>query len=425
METQNLMSIKVQRINTYIKSDIGRILLRPFNPTTKERSEKIIKRILSLSEKETTKRLNSIISQFKSRHRDITSFFLIRYNENRHHIPDQKKLTENRKLLIGAYFSLEYSIEAASLFNPSMIWHPDQTGIPKESKRFIISLRATGEGHISSMEFRSGVIYAKNQIIMDDQSRLASLPNYQTTSDGYIAKFSPDYPLSERVLFPFLPEEVNGIEDARFIHFSDEKGNKTFYATYTAYDGKKIYSMLLETVDFLQFKIRKLTGPIIENKGLALFPRKINSKYVMLSRQDNENNFIMFSDRLDYWNDKTLIMEPEFPWEFFQIGNCGCPIETESGWLVLAHGVGAMRKYVISAFLLDLNDPTKVIGRLKQPLVMSNEEEREGYVPNVVYTCGGQIWGQSLVFPYAMSDFACSFALVNLNELLHELKAYK
>ena len=183
--------------------------------------------------------------------------------------------------------------------------------------------------------------------------------------------------------------------------------------------------MLLETVDFLQFKIRKLTGPVIENKGLALFPRNINGKYVMLSRQDNENNFIMFSDQLDYWDNKTLIMEPEYSWEFFQIGNCGCPIETESGWLVLAHGVGAMRKYIISAFLLDLNDPTKVIGRLKEPLMMADENEREGYVPNVVYTCGGQIWGQSLVFPYAMSDYACRFALVNLKELLHELKAYR
>ena len=302
-----------------------------------------------------------------------------------------------------------------------MIWHPVQAGIPKGSIRFILSLRATGEGHISSMGFRSGVINANNQIILDDQSHFVSLPHYKTTKDGYIAKFSPDQSLSERILFPFLPEEVNGIEDARFVHFGDDKENKKYYATYTAYDGNRIYSMLLETDDFLEFRIKKLTGPAIENKGLALFPRKINGKYVMLSRQDNENNYIMLSDRLDYWDNKTLIMEPEFPWEFFQIGNCGCPIETESGWLVLAHGVGAMRKYVISAFLLDLNDPTKLIGRLKQPLLTSNEEEREGYVPNVVYTCGGQIWGQSLVFPYAMSDYACSFAVVKLNELLHKL----
>lgn len=416
------MSIKVQRIGTYIKSDIRRVLLRPFNPTTTERSAKIMRRILALSEKEAIDQLNSIIHQFNSRHRDIESFFQRRYDENHHHLSDNQKLTPKRKLLIGAYFSLEYSIEAASLFNPSMIWHPDQTGIPKGSKRFILSLRATGEGHISSMEFRSGVINANNQIILDDQTRFVTLPHYQTTSDGYIAKFSHDYAISERILFPFLPEEVNGIEDARFVHFSDEKKNKTYYATYTAYDGKRIYSMLLKTTDFLEFKISKITGTAIQNKGLALFPRKINGKYVMLSRQDNENNYIMFSDRLDYWDNKTLIMEPEFSWEFFQIGNCGCPIETESGWLVLAHGVGAMRKYVISAFLLDLNDPTKVIGRLKQPLLISNEEEREGYVPNVVYTCGGQIWGQSLVFPYAMSDHACSFAVINFKELLNELR---
>jgi predicted GH43/DUF377 family glycosyl hydrolase len=423
METQNLMSIKVQRINTYLKSDKRRVLLRPFNPTSTERSVKIIKRILALSEEETTEQLNSIINQFNSRHRNLESFFLKRYDENQGRIANEMKLTEKRKLLIGAYFSLEYSIEAASLFNPSMIWHPVQAGIPKRSIRFILSLRSTGEGHISSMGFRSGVINANNQIILDDQSRFVSLPHYKTTKDGYIAKFSPDHSLSERILFPFLSEEVNGLEDARFVYFSDEDGIKKYYATYTAYDGKKIYSMLLETDDFLEFKIKKLTGPVIENKGLALFPRKISGKYVMLSRQDNENNYIMFSDRLDYWENKMLIMEPEFSWEFFQIGNCGCPIETESGWLVLAHGVGAMRKYVVSAFLLDLNDPTKVIGRLKQPLLISNEEEREGYVPNVVYTCGGQIWGQLVVFPYAMSDYACSFAMVNLNELLNELVA--
>ncbi len=417
------MNIHVQRINIFLKSDIKRVLLRPFNPTTEERSVKIIRRILALSEKETNEELNFIITQFESRHKNIKSFFLKRFNENYHNLPEKRMLTDEQKLLIGSYFTLEYSLEAASLFNPCIIWHPDQSGVAPGCRRFILSLRATGEGHVSSLEFRSGVIDGNNQITLDTSSRFVSPPEYENREDGYEANFSSDHCLSERVFFPFLPEEVNGIEDARFVAFSEENENKTYYATYTAFDGKQIHSMLLKTTDFIKFKINKITGPAITNKGLALFPEKVNGKYAMLSRQDNENNYIMFSDRLDYWDNKLLIMEPKYSWEFFQIGNCGCPIETESGWLVLAHGVGAMRRYVISAFLLDLKDPTKVIGRLRNPLLSSNENEREGYVPNVVYTCGGQIHGQSLVFPYAMSDFACSFAIVNLNELLYELTA--
>lgn len=415
------MTIDIRRLKVTLKSDLKRVLLRPFNPTTEMRSRKIIQRVLSLSSKEVEDEYNQILNEFENRHRNIASFFLKRFKDNQKFVERNQVLTETQKCLIGAYFSLEYSLEAASLFNPSMVWHPDQSNLSIGSRRFILSLRATGEGHISSIEFRSGVISPEYTITLDKISPYVMSAINQPLDGLYIAKFPEEFPLSERVLFPFLPEECNGMEDARFVYFTDQDGNSTYYATYTAYDGKQIYSMLLQTSDFLKFSIKKLHGKEVRNKGLALFPRQIAGKFVMLSRQDNENNYIMFSDRIDHWNDKIPLMEPKFSWEFFQIGNCGCPLETSEGWLVLAHGVGALRKYVISAFLLDKNDPTRVLGRLNYPLMMASSEEREGYVPNVVYTCGGQLFNDSLVFPYAMSDYACGFAKVDLTSLLNAL----
>ncbi len=416
------MNLKAERLNVRIHNDIRRVLLRPFYPTTETRSGKICRRVLSLSENDVDSLWNQIFLQFNSRHRNYQSFVRRRFEQVRKYIPDEPEMSENRKLLMGAYFTLEYSPEAAALFNPSMIWYPEQNNGTAEEKRFIISLRATGEGHISSLAFRSGIMKDSSEIQMDDISRFVSTPEVITTNDGYEAVFSDEIPLSERVLFPAVPEESNGIEDARFVNFTDENKDGICYATYTAYDGKSIHSMLLETKDFLHFRIHRLQGDAVQNKGLAFFPRKIHGKFVTLSRQDNENNYLMFSDSIYQWDQKQLLMEPVFPWEFFQIGNCGCPIETEYGWLVLAHGVGAMRTYVISAFLLDLDDPTRVVGRLRTPLLAGDESEREGYVPNVVYTCGGQLFGSRLVFPYAMSDYATGFATVDINELLNGMK---
>jgi len=415
------MTIDIRRLDVTLKSDLKRVLLRPFNPTTEIRSQKIIQRVISLSTREANEEYEQILHEFDYRHRNVTSFFLKRYEDNQKFLKGNPVLSETHKSLIGAYFTLEYSLEAASLFNPSLIWHPDQSNLSTGSRRFIMSLRATGEGHISSIEFRSGVISPQYTITLDKVSPHVMTAVNQLQDGFYNAQFPKESPLSERVLFPFLPEESNGMEDARFIYFTDQSGKSAYYATYTAYDGKQIYSMLLQTSDFLKFSIKKLEGKEIWNKGLALFPRKIDGNFVMLSRQDNENNYIMFSDRIDRWNEKIPLMEPQFSWEFFQIGNCGCPLETSAGWLVLAHGVGAMRKYVISAFLLDKDDPTRVLGRLKHPLLMANSQEREGYVPNVVYTCGGQLFNDSLVFPYAMSDYACGFARVDLNSLLNAL----
>jgi len=413
--------MKIQRSGILIKSDPKRVLLRPFFPGNEERARKVIARIMALSEKETEAEVRAIINDFNWRHHHLERFFLRRAEQLKHLIPPGQPLSEERKLLIGAYFSHEYSIEATALFNPSMIWHPDQSSLPAGSRRFIISLRATGEGHISSLSFRSGVIDSKDNIAFSASSRFTVSPEIINNADGYEARFEVELPLEEKVIFPYVPEESNGIEDARFVEFRDERGDITYYATYTAYDGHHIRCRLLETREFLNFKFRSLLGEAVQNKGLALFPRKINGRYAMLGRQDNESNYIMFSDQVNVWETKKLILEPAFPWEFVQLGNCGSPIETEAGWLVLTHGVGAMRKYTIGAFLLDLENPARVIARLRDPLIVANEDEREGYVPNVVYSCGGQIYNGKLVIPYAMSDDSSGFAIVYLADLLREL----
>jgi predicted GH43/DUF377 family glycosyl hydrolase len=396
-----------------------------------------------------------------------------------------ENLSEERQLLLGAYFSHEYSLEAAALFNPSIVPHPDQSDLPAGALRFILSLRATGEGHISSITFRTGVLSPRGKISINTPTRYClepeQVPNasYERSlfelklqelglvgdfsrqvlqevgnsftldelraslgrtakqfrarsqesaaaarkimtlaQSNYEVQFALDSRVSERVLFPTTPSQSNGIEDARFVRFQHDDGAHTYYATYTAYDGKMILPQFIETQDFLHFKFITLNGPAVQNKGMALFPRKINGRYAMLSRQDYENIYIMFSDHLHFWHATQLLLKPAFSWEFIQMGNCGSPIETDAGWLVLSHGVGPMRKYCLGAFLLDRDDPTKVIGRLREPLIKPNENEREGYVPNVVYSCGSLLHGGRLVIPYAMSDYATTFATLSLDEVL-------
>jgi len=441
-----------------------------------------------MREKEVAREIEKIMREFRGRHLQLPDFFLKQFEENKRYLVSDLVLTRDRKLLIGAYFTQEYSLESAALFNPSIVWHPDQNGVGAGSKRFILSLRATGEGHISSLTFRSGVIDARNQIKLDPASRFVNTPDMrpdpsyhkplfekkllelgladafseqvlsemedsftlseirektqawvrterlrgnecEATARGILSLAESNYELcytqgeelSERIIFPSTQAEVRGIEDARFVQFTDEDGSVTYYATYTAYNGQASIPQLVETKDFLRFKISTLNGPAVQNKGLALFPRKIGGLYAVLSRQDNENIYVMFSDNVHFWYTKEIVMKPTYPWEFVQLGNCGSPIETEAGWLVLSHGVGPMRKYSIGAFLLDRDDPTKVLGRLREPLLSPNDNEREGYVPNVVYSCGGQVHGEQLIIPYAMADYATSFALVNLKELLRKL----
>jgi predicted GH43/DUF377 family glycosyl hydrolase len=480
--------MQVERTDIVLKPDQRRVLFLPFKPVREDQILKIAARVMSLTYDEVEKEIEEVNKEFGNRHSKLDEFYLRRFDQISSYLISDRELRKERKMLIGAYFTQEYALESAALFNPSIVLHPDQSNVPEGSVRFILSLRATGEGHISSIVFRSGIIDANNNITIDKPTRFVTAPEVipnpifekrlfekklielglvneftneilsqlgdefsynelevcvesalykismrngqnKLTANGiltlaqsnYEIVYNENHYLSERIIFPHSPTERNGIEDARFVRFNNDDGSYIYYATYTAFDGKIILPQLLETKDFLHFKVNTLNGPQVQNKGMALFPRKVNGMYVMLSRQDNENIYIMFSEMIHFWYTKKILLKPTYPWEMVQLGNCGSPIETEKGWLVISHGVGAMRKYSISAFLLDLDDPTKVIGRLKEPLLDPNENEREGYVPNVVYSCGSLIHGDELIIPYAMSDYASSFARVKLADLLQEL----
>jgi predicted GH43/DUF377 family glycosyl hydrolase len=487
----NANSIHVTRTPTILEPDQSRVLLRPFTPGDSERVERIISRIMSLPEDQVGLLLEDVSAEFSQRHQQIRSLFLERFEQVREMLPADEEPSEQRRLLIGAYFLAEYSLESAALFNPSIVPHPDQTGLPDGTLRFILSLRATGEGHISSITFRTGIIhpdhrievfkptgflteprqipnpcyekrlfarklielgltgettrrvmrklgnsFALEELRASLQSEQFRLPDGVTQEDqdeaqgvwmlarsNYEVQFRPEQPLSERILFPATPSQRNGIEDARFVCFRNEDGTSMFYATFTAYDGKVVVPELVETSDFLLFRFISLNGPAAKNKGMAIFPRKINGLYAMLSRQDNENIYLMFSDNVHFWNERTVLLKPAFPWELVQLGNCGSPIETDAGWLVLSHGVGPMRKYCIGAFLLDRDDPRKVIGRLREPLLKPNQNEREGYVPNVVYTCGAILHQDKLIIPYGLADHATGFATVPLAEVLAAMES--
>lgn len=478
-------AISIRRTNTRLVPDRSRVLVRPFRLTSEQRAINLCARVMSLGEDEVRKLLAEVMAEFADRHQQMHDLLLARFEQVKAYLLTNQKLTTDRKILIGAYFTHEYSLEAAALFNPSVVPHPDQANLPPGALRFIVSLRATGEGHISSVTFRTGIIDAERNISINTPTRfltepkqvpsasyekslferklyelgltgafsrrvLDQLPSHFTLDDlrrkvestlkqvrsldpeseavgrgilllaqsNYEVQFANESRVSERVIFPTSPSQSNGIEDARFVLFENEDGSRVYYATYTAYDGKVILPQFLETRDFLHFKFITLNGPAVQNKGMALFPRKINGHYVMLSRQDNENIYLMYSDNIHFWYSPELVLKPTYPWEFVQLGNCGSPIETEAGWLVLSHGVGPMRKYCLGAFLLDKNDPTQVIGRLREALLKPAEDEREGYVPNVVYTCGALLHGRDLVLPYAMSDYATNFAILSINEIL-------
>lgn len=478
--------IALRRSPVILRPDRTHVLARPFRLIGAHRSAKIFARVMALSEKAVHALLEGIRSEFGNRQLRIDEFLRRRFEEVSSALLAGETISEERKLLLGGYFTHEYSLEAAALFNPSMVPHFDQSGVPSGSLRFILSLRATAEGHISSIVFRSGILDAEGGITMATPSRYCIEPlqapsssfekplfgrklqelrlmgsfnrsvlggladdftleeltaairsaedevprSEQETFKGiaeeilmlarsnYEVVFTPESDLTERVLFPVTPSQSNGIEDARFVLFRGDDGTQTYCATYTAYDGRTVLPQFIETSEFLRFKFITLNGPAVENKGMALFPRKINGQYVMLGRQDAENLYLMFSDHLHFWHSKKLILEPAFPWEFIQLGNCGSPIETEAGWLVISHGVGPMRRYCIGAVLLDRDDPAKVLGRLPEPLIEPNPDERDGYVPNVVYSCGSLLHGRQLVIPYGISDYATTFATVALDEVL-------
>ncbi|HTR80107.1 MAG TPA: glycoside hydrolase family 130 protein [Bacteroidota bacterium] len=487
--------LQVRRHALLIEPDISRVIIKPFDsvnprsPTYAPRIKELLKRVLDLTERESTIILNAVFAEFKNRHRDLEGVFQQGYERVKALLPSGRKLSKTQRLLVGSYFACEYSLEAAALFNPSIVPHVDQKGVSHGSLRFIMSLRATGEGHISSIEFRTGIIDKNGKVSLDASGKYVSTPsvnpNPSYTRSEFFAKlqdevrrsssveelkrslpaqftrsqlsgrigqfkkrhgklsiaqrrfadhlesllelnyeitFPQRVPLSERAIFPVSSYEVNGIEDARFVRFVDDDGRATYYATYTAYNGKTIMPLLLQTTDFVQLRVNSLSGNAAKNKGMALFPRKIRGRFAMVSRHDAENLYIAYSDNVYQWNDPSPLMQPSFYWEFTQVGNCGSPIETEKGWLLLTHGVGPVRKYCIGAVLLDLDNPAKVIGRLKKPLIAPDDGEREGYVPNVVYTCGAIAHKRRLIVPYAMSDRAVRSASVSIDELIARME---
>jgi predicted GH43/DUF377 family glycosyl hydrolase len=479
--------IAITRTTIALRPDQSRVLIRPFHPGDEQRTRRVVDRVLSIPESDAPGLLGDVLAEFSTRHDDIGGFFRERFDQVRRYVSLDDNLSDARKQLIGSYFGSEYSLESAALFNPSIVPHPDQTGVPEGGLRFILSLRATGEGHVSSITFRTGSIHADGRIEMlpaaghlceprqipnssyerelferklqelglmseftrrtmgrlgsvfgldelrngvdeelrrpcpageEDGNRHSAEGIRRLADSNYQVQFRPEQDISERIIFPASPSQRNGIEDARFVSFQNEDGSSVYYATFTAFDGRIVMPELMETTDFLQFRFITLNGPAARNKGMALFPRKVNGLYAMLSRQDNENLYLVLSDNVHFWFEPKLILAPEFPWETVQIGNCGSPIETDAGWLVLSHGVGPMRQYAIGAFLLDKNDPSKVIGRLRDPLLRPTGDERRGYVPNVVYTCGALVHRGRLILPYAYADHATGFATVELDELL-------
>ena len=483
------MRIPIERHQIKVYPDAKRVIARFFF-NGEQRAKEVITRVMSLSDREVFSIISPLLQEYSRRHRNITKVLYRHCNKLKSIIESLEisfeELNSQRKLLIGSYFTHEYSIESAAFFNPSIVEDPDQSELADGQKRLIISFRAVGEGHISSIAFRRAIIdknntiqvlpvgnyvdeaeiirsaiYDRNlffekaatarintgviaelkekfeeefeystlrRVVLDaqrtqtDDRRKLEYEKVLWLSDSYNEiSFSLDTDISDRVIFPISELERKGIEDARFVKFTDDDGKIVYYATYTAYDGALIMPKLLQTSDFYDFNIRPLHGAGAQNKNLALFPRRINGKYAMMSRIDGCNNYIMYSDNINLWENPVRLQEPMNPWEFTQIGNCGSPLETELGWLVITHGVGPMRRYCLGATLLNLDDPSIEIGRLKEPLLVPNHDEREGYVPNVVYSCGAILNNGKLILPYGLSDYSSSFATVDLQTLLDKV----
>jgi predicted GH43/DUF377 family glycosyl hydrolase len=413
----------VHKSQIVLKADQSRVILQPLFLPGSERVNRIITRVENLTDAEARELLSSVFKKYGHRHKNFSTILKRHFDAVAGHDTSANKFDEPRQLLAGALLSKEYSIQSAALFNPSMATHPDQSGLQRGQTRFVMSLRATGEGHVSSIVFRTGVLSTDGTIDLTPLTPYQVLGDYIKSGNSdteYNLVFSRDSLIEERTIFPGTAIESMGMEDLRLVKFHDEQGTR-YYGTYTAYNGREIQSRLLETEDFCSFRIRSLTGASASDKGMGLFPEKINGKYAIISRQGGENISIMFSDDLFRWDKHELLMEPLYPFELAQIGNCGSPVKTEKGWLLLTHGVGPVREYYISAVLLDLEDPRRIIARLDHPLIAAEENEREGYVPNVVYSCGGMIRADKLFIPYAMSDSRCGFAWIETDQLLDEL----
>jgi len=483
----------VTRTDDVLRPDPTRVVTKLFLPGQEilthgsSRASAVLDRVLALADEQVDRALGQALAAFSDRHRDLTGTFDERFRLIAHRLVDPDSISEQRRLLIGAYFSQEYAVESAALFNPSMVVHPDQSGVPLGTTRFVMSVRAVGEGHISSIEFRTGTIDDANRVSFDEPGRplvqatpapmllskaqflhqlghraadaddaihyvLDALPEefdrrdldralttlrgqrltrgpgrraferLESIADSYYrVEFPEDSILSERVLMAGGPAESHGLEDLRLVRFTEADGSLTYRGTYTAFDGRTVTPALLTTTDFLTFQSQQAFGSAAQNKGMALFPRAVGGRFLALSRWDRESSSLAESSDMWHWDAGPVLQPPTHPWEVVQVGNCGSPLETSEGWLVLTHGVGAVRQYGIGAMLLDLDDPTIVRGSLAEPLLTPAADEREGYVPNVVYSCGSMVHGDTVVLPYGCSDSSIRVALLDLDGLLGEL----
>jgi predicted GH43/DUF377 family glycosyl hydrolase len=414
--------------NVTLKPDPSRTVVRPFEPgypkgfdKGRTRTAETVELILSLDEEELQHQLTGVTASLDENHRDVDATLMRRFGELSDRIPAASSLSPEQQRLIGAYFSQEYAYEAAALFNPSAVVHPDQTGLLGGAIRFILALRGVGEGHVSSVTFRTGVWTPNGDLAIDDPGSTSVPPIIVPRDDEAGAVYldcGGSRSISETVIFPTLPSQRQGIEDLRLVRFVEEDGQATYHGTYTAFSGADARSELLTTSDFTSFEMRTLTGEVASAKGMALFPRRIDGRYVTLGRQDNRAIWLNVSDDLLHWDGGSRLIEPRYPWEFVQMGNCGSPIEIDEGWLVLTHGVGTVRNYCIGACLLDKNDPSKVLARTPRPVLAPSPHERDGYVPNVVYSCGALLGDRTLLLPYAVADSFSAFGSLSIDNLL-------
>lgn len=422
----------IRHLPIHLSASPSRVVIRPFhlsggtlNKAQTSRARRIVDVVLAMTEEQCVKQLALVNTDFHTRHWQTRKVFLRRFTEMMNELGLERELarvSEARSELIGAFFCHEYSYAAAALMNPSVVAHPDQSGLPDNAIRFVLSLRAVGEGHISSIVFREGIFYSDDGMVLQPEPPFAvaaaSVPGAAHVRGEIIAERDSDVSLSGTVIFPFTAAQRNGLEDLRLLQFDEGGGRTTYYGTYTAYSGSTIASEMMTTRDFRTFSLRPIAGDASRSKGLALFPRKIDGAYAMIGRHDNESLFLLRSHDLFHWEPGEMLLGPKYPWELVQMGNCGAPMELDEGWLVLTHGVGPMRQYSIGAALLDKKDPSKVLGRTGQPLLTPLNETREGYVPNVVYTCGGLVFRRMLFLPYGVADSSVRFCTIAIDDLL-------
>ena len=412
-----------------LRPDPARTVVRPFSPEYpaafqegQNRTQNIVDRILGMDEATMASELRGVTRSLDERHRDVDAMLLRRFDDVAKQLSDPDGIGEQQRKLIGAYESEEFSFEAAALFNPSVVIAPDQSDAADGAIRFVMSLRGIGEGHVSSVTFRTGSWTPGGSVEVDKPSPTAVPPIIEGADDPDRAVIQlhcgGSQTISETVLFPVLPSQRQGIEDVRLVRFTDDDGKVTYYGTYTAFSGADARPELLSGTDFRSFEMRALTGNAAGAKGMALFPRKVGGRFIMLGRQDSESIWLHSSDDLYHWEGGDKLVSPRYPWEFVQMGNCGSPIEIDEGWLVLTHGVGTVRNYCMGACLLDKADPTKLLARTPLPILEPSADERDGYVPNVVYSCGAMAHGRDVLLPFGVADNFASFATTTVDELL-------